>query len=134
MHGRVDLPSFLWGRRCILSADVVDDLWDLMQESPEPYLDEIRIWLALYHEVQIPTTALHDNLQELGLTHKLMRRAAAERDHELCANWMYNILNTYTAEQGAHPYFQIRVLPYPCWIRREQPSVQQFSTNPARIW
>jgi len=28
-----------------------------------------------------------------------MRRAAAERDHELRANWMYDILNTYTAEQ-----------------------------------
>jgi len=99
MHGCVDPPSFLRGRRRILSEDVVDDLQDLMQESPELYLDEVGIWLALYHEVQISTTALHDNLQELGLTRKLMRRAAAERDHELCANWMYNILNTYTAEQ-----------------------------------
>jgi len=28
-----------------------------------------------------------------------MRRAAAKRDHELRANWMYNVLNTYTADQ-----------------------------------
>jgi len=48
MHGRVDPPSFLRGRRRILSADVVDNLWNLMQESPELYLDEIGIWLACY--------------------------------------------------------------------------------------
>ena len=90
MHGRVNPPSFLQGRRRILSAGVVDDLCDLMQESPELYLDKIGIWLALYREVQISTTALHDNLQELGLTCKLMRHAAAERDHELRASWIYN--------------------------------------------
>jgi len=98
-HGLVNPPSYLRGRRRILSSDVVDDLHDLMLESPELYLDEIGIWLALYHDVQISTTALHDNLRELGLTHKLMRRAAAERDHELRANWMYDFLATYTAEQ-----------------------------------
>ena len=97
--GRVDPLSFLRGRRRILSADVVEDLRDLIQETPELYLDEIGEWLALYHEVQISMTALHENLRDLGLTHKLMRRAAAERDHELRANWMYDILNTYTAEQ-----------------------------------
>ena len=98
-RGRVDPPSFLRGRRRILSADAIVDLRELIQENPELYLVEIRQWLALYHEVQISTTALHDNLRELGLTRKIMRRAAAERDHELRANWMYDILSTYTAEQ-----------------------------------
>jgi len=97
--GRVDPPSFLRGRRRILSADVLEDLRGLILESPELYLDEIGLWLALYHEVQISTAALHNNLTELGLTHKLMRRAASERDHGQRAHWMYNILNTYTAEQ-----------------------------------
>ncbi|KAF8798408.1 hypothetical protein BYT27DRAFT_7228453 [Phlegmacium glaucopus] len=98
-QGCVNPLSSLRGRRRILSADVAEDLRNLIQESPELYLDEIGVWLALYHEVQISTTALHENLRELGLTRKLMRRAAAEGDHELCANWMYNILSTYTAEQ-----------------------------------
>jgi len=49
-HGRVNPPSFLRGRRCILSAGVVDDLRDLMRESPELYLDKIGIWLTLYHK------------------------------------------------------------------------------------
>jgi transposase len=99
MHGLVNPSSYLRGRRHILSADVVDDLNDLMLESPKLYLDEIGIWLALYHEVQISTTALHDNLRELGHKHKLMCRAAAERDHELRANWMYDFLSMYSAEQ-----------------------------------
>jgi transposase len=98
-QGCVDPPSYLRGRRRILSADVAEDLNDLIQESPGLYLDEIGLWLAVYHEVQISTSALHDNLQEWGLTRKLMRRAAAERDHGLRANWMYNVLNTYTADQ-----------------------------------
>lgn len=57
---------------------MVEELHELMLESPELYLDEIGIWLAIYHDVQISTTALHNNLRELGLTHKLMHRAAAK--------------------------------------------------------
>jgi transposase len=98
-QGRVDPPSFLRGRRRILSAFAIADLHELIQQNPELYLDEISLWLALFHGVQISTSALHNNLRELGLTRKLMRRAAAERDHELRTEWMYVILGTYTAEQ-----------------------------------
>ena len=83
----------------MLSAGAMADLRELIQESPELFLDELRLWLALYHDIQISTTALHDNLRQLGLTRKIIRRAAAERDHELRANWMYDILSTYSAEQ-----------------------------------
>jgi len=59
------------GRRRILSADVVEDLREL-------HLGEIGEWLALYHEVQISTTALHENLRDLGLTRKLVHHTSAE--------------------------------------------------------
>jgi len=39
--------------------DIAEILNDLIQESPELYLDEIGLWLAVYHEVQISTSALH---------------------------------------------------------------------------
>lgn len=83
--GHVEPLSFLRGRRHIrvLSADVVENLRNLIQESPELHLGEIGEWLALYHEVQISTTTLHENLRDLGLTRKLMHRTAAERNHEL---------------------------------------------------
>ena len=65
--GRVDPPSFLRGRRRILSAGAIKGLRELIQENPELFLDELRLrlWLALYHDIQISTTALHDNLQNL---------------------------------------------------------------------
>jgi len=53
MHGRVNLPSFLRGRQHILSAGVVDDLCNLMQESPELYLDEIGYWKTRYYNNHI---------------------------------------------------------------------------------
>ena len=41
LHGRVDLPSALRGRRRILPGGVIEELRELIQESPELYLDEI---------------------------------------------------------------------------------------------
>ena len=68
--------------------DVIEDLQKLLLETPDLYIDEIVEWLLLYHELSISTAALHNNLRELGLSRKLMRRTAAtkaERDCELRA-------------------------------------------------
>ena len=46
IQGRVDPLSFLRGRRLILSADAIAGLRELIQENPELYLHEIRLWLA----------------------------------------------------------------------------------------
>jgi hypothetical protein len=62
-------------------------------------LDEIAEWLALYHNLPISITALHDNLQDLGLTHKRLRRVAAECDDVYRAAWMNEVLMHYTADQ-----------------------------------
>ena len=85
IHGRVDPPSALHGRHHILTGDVIGELRKLMQESPELYLDDI----------QISTTALHDNLRDLGISSKIMILAAAQRDDQLRAEWMYDFLETY---------------------------------------
>ncbi|KAF8230049.1 hypothetical protein L208DRAFT_1159410, partial [Tricholoma matsutake] len=77
-HGHVDPPSVLRGRPCILNSEMICDLHDLICESPTLFLDEIGEWLAIYHDQPISTTALHDNLWELGLTHKILWKAAAE--------------------------------------------------------
>ena len=63
------------------------------------YLDEIREWLALYHDCSISVTALHDNLRDLGFTRKVMHRAAAERDDQARQQWLQHVLDTYTADQ-----------------------------------
>ena len=99
VHGHVNPPSALQGRHRILTGEVIGELRELIQENPELYLDEIGEWLALYHHIQISKTALHDNLRDLGISRKIMIRAAAERDDQLRAEWMYDFLATYSAEQ-----------------------------------
>jgi len=76
---RVDPPSVLRGRPRILNSEAID-LHELIRGTPTLFLDEIGEWLALYHDQPISTTALHDNLRELGLTYKILRKAAAEHD------------------------------------------------------
>lgn len=99
VHGRVDPPSVNRGRRRLLTQDVIGDIQELLLETPDLYLDEIAEYLLLYHDLPISTSALHNNLRDLGFSRKLMQRTAAERDHELRAEWMQDFLATYTAEQ-----------------------------------
>ena len=67
-NGTVIRPSYHQGRRHLLNAEAISDLKELIDESPELYLDEIGEWLALYHDIPMSTMALHDNLHDLGLT------------------------------------------------------------------
>jgi transposase len=101
VHGRLDPPSGLQlrGRPRLLTSNVIQSLSDLLSDTPFLYLDEIREWLALYHNCSISVTALHDNLCDLGFTHKVMDHAAAERDDDARQQWLQQILNTYTANQ-----------------------------------
>jgi transposase len=99
IHGRVDPPSVLRGRRRILNAEAISGLLQLIRESPILFLAEIREWLALYHDQPISTTALHDNLREVGITQKILRKAATERDDFARAEWITHMTANYTARQ-----------------------------------
>jgi transposase len=92
-HGRVDPPSALRGRPRLMNAKAIEDLLELIRETPSLFLEEIGEWLALYHDLPISTTALHDNLRELGLTYKLLQKAAAEQDEVARAEWLLEITN-----------------------------------------
>jgi hypothetical protein len=63
------------------------DLYTLLEEAPEMYLSEIQDWIALAHEVHISRAALHLNICDAGITFKLLRRAAAERDEDCRLEW-----------------------------------------------
>ena len=71
----------------------------LYKKAPSLYLDEIKEWLALYHDQPISTTALHNHLRVLGLTCKITRKVAAERDDAARAAWLYDINTNYMANQ-----------------------------------
>ena len=62
-------------------------------------LDEIKEWLALYHDQPISTTALHLNLRDLALTHKRLKCIAAEWDDAYRTEWILNMTMNYTADQ-----------------------------------
>lgn len=96
---RVDPPSVLRGRPRILNTKVLDELTDLIKEMPSLYLDELAEWLAIYHDQPISTSALHNNLVELGLTHKLLHKTAAERDEVARTQWIHDVTSHYTAAQ-----------------------------------
>ncbi|KAF8840029.1 hypothetical protein BDN67DRAFT_1053927 [Paxillus ammoniavirescens] len=65
----------------------MEDLRVLIEESPTFYLHEIVDYLAVVHEIHISTTALHNNLQALGLTYKMMQRTASQRDEQARQAW-----------------------------------------------
>ena len=61
----------------------------MLVESPLLLLDEIGEWLAIYHGQPISTTALHDNLMDLGCTYKGLKRIAAEQDNGYHTDWLH---------------------------------------------
>ncbi|KIK91910.1 hypothetical protein PAXRUDRAFT_606692 [Paxillus rubicundulus Ve08.2h10] len=95
----VDPPSVLRGRPRILNAAVLTDLRDLIHETPSLFLDEIGDWLAIYHDQPISTTALHDNLRDIGLRLKVLKRTAAQRDEVARTQWRIKMLSTYASHQ-----------------------------------
>jgi len=51
------------------------------------FLDELRDWLALEHNVAVSISCLDRNIREAGLSSKLLRRHAVERNEMARAAW-----------------------------------------------
>ena len=79
-HRCVNPHSVLQGHQWLLNGTAIEDLHNLIQKSPSLFLDEIMDWLALYHDQPISTAVLHNNLRDLGITHKKLQKVAAEHD------------------------------------------------------
>jgi len=60
-------PSLLKGQTSILTA-----IHQLYETTADLYLDELVWWLALHHYIMISCPALQQNLQQAGLTWKLL--------------------------------------------------------------
>jgi hypothetical protein len=92
-------PTPLRGCCRLLSSNIAEELHEMLIESPSLLLDKIGEWLAIYPDQPISTTALHNNLKDLGLAYKRLKRAAAEQDDAYCADWLHNMTSNYTADQ-----------------------------------
>jgi transposase len=76
-------PSPLRGRVRIISRAILTAVHDIYKGDPDIYLDELVFWLAIHHDIVISKSALHKNLEEAGLTRKLLHKIAQERDEQL---------------------------------------------------
>jgi transposase len=92
-------PNPMQCRPRLLNGDMTHDLYTLLEEAPEMYLSEIQDWIALTYEVHISKSALHQNIRDAGITFKLLRRAAAERDEDLRQEWKQDVDAHFTASQ-----------------------------------
>ena len=100
IHGSVKPPTNPnRGRPRILNNDMTHDLYTLISEAPDLYLDEIQDWIALAYEVGISKSSLFRNIRDAGLTYKLLRKAAAERDEDLRQEWKDEINAHFTGFQ-----------------------------------
>ncbi|KAI0054488.1 hypothetical protein BV25DRAFT_1783481, partial [Artomyces pyxidatus] len=75
-------PSPLVGRVRIITQAILTEMTALYHDHPDTYLDELQVWLAINHDIEISLSGLQKNLDQAGLTLKLLRRLAKERDEE----------------------------------------------------
>ena len=73
LHGCVKPLKSIKGHLRPPTGNMIDDIQLLLHEDPTLLLDEIREWLALYHNQPISTMALHMTLWDLTLTHKCLK-------------------------------------------------------------
>ena len=99
-HRHVLLPlNPLQGRQHSLNSIHIYSLIAVIQASPAMYLDELQDWLALEHNVLISKTVLHNNIRAAGLTYRLLRQRAAERDELAREQWREDVQVNFVATQ-----------------------------------
>ncbi|KAI0039648.1 hypothetical protein FA95DRAFT_1612405 [Auriscalpium vulgare] len=52
----------------------------LISEAPSLYLDELDEWAAVFHDIPISITSLHENLHAAVILVKILRKTAPQRD------------------------------------------------------
>ena len=91
--GAVKKPqSPLVGRTRIITRAVLTAVHQVYATNSDTYINELVWWLAIHHDIVISAMTLHRNLQEAGLTRKLLRKLALERDEALRLDWQEFVL------------------------------------------
>ncbi|KJA16998.1 hypothetical protein HYPSUDRAFT_111694, partial [Hypholoma sublateritium FD-334 SS-4] len=80
-------PSAPIGRPRAIIRAVMTAITEVYHNEADAYLDELVWWLAIHHDIPISRGALQKNLVSAGLTRKLLRKIARERDEEVRAEF-----------------------------------------------
>ena len=98
-HGSVKPPrNPLQGRPQKLSSLQVQYLVQTISDDPGLFLDEIQELLSLEYDVALSKTRIHQLTKDAGLSYKLLKRCAVERDDGLRAEFLHYLSNNITAE------------------------------------
>ena len=92
-------PSGLLRRLNIIICAVLTAIREVYHNEADAYLDELVWWLGIHHDIAISHSTLHKNLQDAGLTQKLLHKIARECDQEMRAEYM-DVIRDCTGGQG----------------------------------
>jgi hypothetical protein len=98
-HGQ-QTPSPLKGQTRIITRAILTAVHQLYETTSDLYLDELIWWLALYHDIVISHSGLQQNLQQAGLTRKLLQKLALKRDAALRLEWKEFVLEHGEGQEG----------------------------------
>ncbi|KAJ3493394.1 hypothetical protein NLJ89_g11030 [Agrocybe chaxingu] len=95
--GTVTRPaSGLQGRPHTIGLAAMAAIRELYLSHPDTYLDKLQWHLAIHFDIAISISALQKNLQQVGLTRKVLHKIAAERDEELRAEFLHVIQHDFS--------------------------------------
>ena len=97
-------PSGLLRRPKIIICAVLTAIREVYHNEADAYLDELVWWLGIHHDIAISCSALHKNLQDAGLTQKLLHKIARERNQEMRAKYM-DVIRDCTGGRGVELVF-----------------------------
>jgi len=92
-------PSPLIGRPRIIVRAVLTAIQEVYKNEADAYLDELMWWLAIHHDITISRSSLQRNLEEAGLTRKLLHKIARERDAEIWDEYLA-VIQDHAAGDG----------------------------------
>ncbi|PBL03954.1 hypothetical protein ARMGADRAFT_1041649 [Armillaria gallica] len=102
------------GRQRILTRSILTAIKDVYRAEADTYLDELCWWLAVEHDIVISTSALQENLQDAGLTWKLLHKIAHEATGEradFVDNFVHGDQYSLVAALALDGYIAHRVIP-----------------------
>ena len=89
-------PPPIQGRPRIIGMIAMNTIREIYARNSTVYLDELQWHLAIFHDIAISISALQETLERAGLTRKVLRKIAIERDEVRRAEFLHNIRHGFS--------------------------------------
>ncbi|KAJ6453923.1 hypothetical protein C8R45DRAFT_846811 [Mycena sanguinolenta] len=89
-------PPPIKRRPRIIGLAALTAVKELYTHHPDTYIEELRWWLTIHHDIPISAAALHETLERTGLTYKLLHKIAVARDIERRWDFLYTLQNKFS--------------------------------------